>query len=258
MNLVYFIGTAGSGKSTLTGALWEYVQSFNPELDVVTLNLDPGVRVLPYQPDIDVREFVSVDEVIERYELGPNGALVVATDLIVGIIDEITDELDEYNDPDYVLVDTPGQMELFAYRNVGQVISRVLGEGQRNAVAFLFDPNLCNTPTGFLSSLLLATSVQYRFLHAAQVNVLSKIDVFEREVIDRVLNWSEDYEALVNDASEHTRGVQRLLNMELSGVFRNLGETGGLVPASVKLERGLDGVFGRLQVAFVDERGPHT
>ena len=51
---VYFIGTAGSGKSTLTYNFkqWMYLRG----LDVITVNLDPGAENLPYEPDVDIRD----------------------------------------------------------------------------------------------------------------------------------------------------------------------------------------------------------
>ena len=50
------------------------------EFDVATLNLDPGVVRLPYTPDIDVRTYVNYDAIVDKYQLGPNGGLIVAMD----------------------------------------------------------------------------------------------------------------------------------------------------------------------------------
>ena len=47
------LGTAGSGKTVLTRTLYDWFSE--KKLDVATLNLDAGVRRLPYNPDIDVR-----------------------------------------------------------------------------------------------------------------------------------------------------------------------------------------------------------
>ena len=48
---IIVLGTAGSGKTTLTAALADFL--LDNELDVVTVNLDPAVETLPYKPDID-------------------------------------------------------------------------------------------------------------------------------------------------------------------------------------------------------------
>ena len=54
--LVYFIGTAGSGKSTLTHCFQQWMN--NQGLDAITVNLDPGAENLPYVPDVDIKELI--------------------------------------------------------------------------------------------------------------------------------------------------------------------------------------------------------
>ena len=160
--LNYIIGSAGSGKSTLTGGLKEYILDRNPETSVITMNLDPGVKSMPYVPDIDIRDYIVLDEIMDEYGLGPNGAIILASDLMVNYLNDLRDEIDDYN-ADWVIVDTAGQLELFAFRETGPLIASSLGFGSiRKAVTFLFDSNLVLRPNGFISTLLLAASVQFR------------------------------------------------------------------------------------------------
>jgi hypothetical protein len=77
---------------------------------------------MPYNPDIDIRDFIVLEEVMTEYELGPNGAMILASDLMVNFLDDLRDEIDEYN-PDWVFVDTAGQLELFAFRETGPLIA---------------------------------------------------------------------------------------------------------------------------------------
>ena len=69
MLIQYVIGPAGSGKTTLVKALVEYLQEYNQEITIVTINLDPGCRTLSYTPDIDIRDYVTVDAVMEKISL---------------------------------------------------------------------------------------------------------------------------------------------------------------------------------------------
>ncbi len=78
MLIVFIIGTAGSGKSLLTASLNEWLKVGKQK--TATVNLDPGVLTLPYVPDIDVRNYINVNELMEKYGLGPNGALLMAAD----------------------------------------------------------------------------------------------------------------------------------------------------------------------------------
>src|SRR4030043_1840774 len=106
MPVTFIIGTAGSGKSLFTAAFSEWLKM--SKQDVAVVNLDPGVLKLPYQPDVDVRNYVNVGDIMEKYGLGPNGALIMAADLIGDEIEKITKEIKSPN-PDIVLVDTPAQ-----------------------------------------------------------------------------------------------------------------------------------------------------
>ena len=116
MKVIFVTGTAGAGKSLLTSKIKEYYAK-NGTFPI-TLNLDPGVGSLPYSPDIDVRDYIDLNTIMEKYQLGSNGSLIMANDLIATKIDDIQKEADTIN-PDYLIVDTPGQIELFAYRQSG-------------------------------------------------------------------------------------------------------------------------------------------
>jgi len=113
---IFVTGTAGAGKSLLSSKISEYYTS-NGAFSAI-LNLDPGVDSLPYTCDIDVRDHVDISAIMQQYDLGPNGALIMANDLIASKIEEIQKEVDDVN-PDHLIVDTPGQIELFAYRKSG-------------------------------------------------------------------------------------------------------------------------------------------
>ncbi|KKN24008.1 hypothetical protein LCGC14_0899250 [marine sediment metagenome] len=246
----YILGTAGSGKSTLTGELKNYIINRNPETSVITLNLDPGVKSIPYVPDIDIRDFIILDEVMEKYSLGPNGGMILASDLMVNYLDDLKDEIDEYN-PDWVIIDTAGQLELFAFRETGPLIASALGfSDTQRAVNFLFDSNFVLRPNGFISTLLLAASVQFRFRNISQLNILSKVDLIDEDQIEMVINWSQDFHALAESTNDREKGLIRELSMLISEVFVQMGSTSELIPISTREEKGLDILFGHLQRIF--------
>ena len=214
------------------------------------MNLDPGVKVISYAPDIDIRDYIILEEVMEEYSLGPNGGMILASDLMVNFLDDIKDEIDEYN-PDWIFVDTAGQLELFAFRETGPLIASALGFGDvQRAVSFLFDSNFVLRPNGFISTLLLAASVQFRFRNISQINILSKVDLIDEDQIDMILNWSHDFQALEDSTSEREKGLIRELSMLLSEVFIQMGSTSELIPCSSREDHGLDILFGQLQRVF--------
>ena len=169
MKVIFVTGTAGAGKSLLTSKIKEYYAK-NATFPI-TLNLDPGVASLPYSPDIDVRDYVDVNSLMEQYELGSNGSLVMANDLIATKIDDIQKEADTIN-PDYLIVDTPGQIELFAYRQSGPFFVQNF-EAEEKMNLFLFDGTMVSTPSNFVSLMLLSTSIRLR-LGLPTVNVITK------------------------------------------------------------------------------------
>ena len=93
-----------------------------------------------------------------------------------------------------MVVDTPGQVELFAFREASSHLVQVLGQG-RACLIFLFDPLLSSTPSGFVSQMLLSSIVHFR-LGLPTANFLSKSDLLEPEVLERILEWGENLDIL--------------------------------------------------------------
>ena len=200
MKVIFVTGTAGAGKSLLTSKLKEYYAK-NATFPI-TLNLDPGVASLPYSPDIDVRDYIDLNSLMEQYELGSNGSLIMANDLIATKIDDIQKEADTIN-PDYLIVDTPGQIELFAYRQSGPFfVNEFIAEEKMNL--FLFDGTMVSTPNNFVSLTLLSTSIRLR-LGLPTVNVITKTDLIQ-EKLEKVLSWSGTDSQLEADLAGEVNG----------------------------------------------------
>ena len=226
MKTVFVSGTAGSGKSLLSSKLQDYY-SKNGAFAAI-LNLDPGVESMPYTCDVDVRDHVDYVSIMQQYELGPNGAMVMANDLIASKIDEIQEQVDQVN-PDYLIVDTPGQIELFAYRSSGRFIVDNISSDEKTNV-FLFDGSLITSPVNFVSIALLATSIRLR-LNLPTINVLTKTDLLG-DKIQEILQWSADLKMLENAISKETDGdTYSLTTNILRGL--DMGEFAqGLIPIS--------------------------
>ncbi len=242
---LYFIGTAGSGKSTMVHAFHEWMASQG--LDTVTLNLDPGAEQLPYAPDIDVRNWIRLREVMEEHGLGPNGAQIVCADLLAVNAREIVDTTETFR-TNYFLIDTPGQMELFTFREASRVVIDAFGR-EDSALVYLNDPALVKTPSGLISSVLLSATAQFR--HTLPfINLLSKSDLLSEDELERVVKWSLDpfalYEALLEDATtpKTLLDVEFIKSMESIGVYKRLH------PVSSDLTFGFDDVYAQVQQVF--------
>ena len=234
MLIVFIIGTAGSGKSLLTASLNEWLKVGKQK--TVTVNLDPGVLTLPYVPDIDVRNYINVNELMEKYGLGPNGALLMAADLIAEDAQRLGSEIQDLKS-DVVIVDTPGQMELFAFRASGPYIANELTK-EPKAIIYLFDAVFSFNPLNYVSNMFLSAAVYNRFF-VPQLHVLSKCDLLPPEEANRVVDWSANPEALEAVIEEKLSGTRRLLSRDMMHAIYRLGLHFLLIPVSAKTNEGL-------------------
>lgn len=239
---IWFIGTAGSGKSTLIDAFSSWLSDH--ELENITVNLDPGALWLPYGPDVDVRDYISVEGIMREYNLGPNGALIAATDMIAARIERIKEEVADL-EADYVLIDTPGQMEIFAFRSVGPYIVSTLS-AERSAIVYLIDSIFVEKPSGLVSALLLATSVHYRLLKP-QVNALSKSDLISKEKLQQVIGWLSNPEDFIEAISKESHGLNREMSQNVCRMLAEMEAFPDPIPVSAKYEEGLEELYGLIQ-----------
>jgi len=225
LKAIFVTGTAGSGKSMLTSKILEYYQKNGVFASV--LNLDPGVESLPYSPDVDVRDYVDIVQIMKQYDLGPNGSMIMANDLIASKIDDIQNEIHGVN-PDYLIVDTPGQIELFAYRASGPFFIQNIDAREKTNI-FLYDGTMIVSPNNFISISLLATSIKLR-LGLPTINVMTKTDLIP-DKIDQVLKWSSDPISL----EEELKTLEGETYSLATDILRtlNIGEfAGDLIPIS--------------------------
>jgi len=241
--LLYFVGPAGAGKSTLVATLQEWMQ--HQRYDGVAVNLDPGAEVVPYQAAIDVREKFTLKEIMDKYSLGPNGAQVVCADLLAVELDWLRSQIEEIN-CDYFLVDTPGQTELFLYREASKVFVENLSD--RSAMILLLDPLLSRTPDGFVTQLLLASAAHLRF-QIPIFPVLTKCDLLKPEEVDNVLEWAVDLDKLAM-SMPHLEGMSGVLSSELLRVLQVLALESNLIAVSSKEGEGMDDLYSIIQSTF--------
>lgn len=236
MPIVFIIGTAGSGKSLFTAAFSEWLKM--SKQDVAIVNLDPGALKLPYSPDVDIRNYVDVGNLMEKYELGPNGAVILAADLIADEIENVTRDVDSTN-ADLVLVDTPGQMEVFAFRASGPYIVNELTK-EPKALVYLFDSVFSNNPLNYVSNMFLSAAVYNRFFQP-QVHILSKTDLLPEKEVDKIAEWSTSPHAL-EDAIDQLEGAKMLFSRNMMRAIIQLGLMFRLIPVSAKTNQGMNNI----------------
>jgi GTPase SAR1 family protein len=239
---VYFVGTAGCGKTTITAAFSEWLQTQG--YDSVTVNLDPGAETLPYEPEVDIRDWVKLSDIMEECGLGPNGAQIAAADLLAINASKVATVLDDF-ETDFVLYDTPGQLELFAFRDSSKKIIEAFGR-EKSAICFLIDPMLARNPNGFVSSMILSTITGFR-LDLPMTNVVSKTDLLSDEEIEKIEAWSNDNENLMNTLMDEVSGAQNQISIEVLRAMETVGAGGGIGFASSETMYGMEDIYNKLQ-----------
>jgi hypothetical protein len=73
------------------------------------LLIDPGNDVLPFSSSIDISKLITVQDVMENYNLGPNGALIFCMEFLEKNLDWLFVEIEKFKD-NYFLFDLPGQV----------------------------------------------------------------------------------------------------------------------------------------------------
>jgi len=194
------------------------------------------VSTLPYSPEVDVRDYVDVGSLMEEYGLGPNGALIMAADLIADQVEKISKEIEELQS-DIVLVDTSGQMELFAFRASGPYITSELTK-EPKAIVYLFDAVFSVNPLNYVSNLFLSSAVYNRFL-LPQVHLLSECDLLPKQEVNKVVDWSSNPNALASAIDEKLEGTKRLLSRNVMQAIYKLGLKFLLAPISAKTSEGI-------------------
>lgn len=172
------IGPAGSGKSTYCANIQQHCESIGRTVHVV--NLDPAAEEFKYDVAIDVRELVSLEDVMEEMKLGPNGGLLYCMEYLEENMDDwFKEKIDEFHEDDYLIFDCPGQIELFSHVPVLRTFVDVLRKWDFFICAvYILDSQFVTDVTKFVSGCLASLSAMIQ-LELPHVNVLSKMDLLQ-------------------------------------------------------------------------------
>lgn len=215
------------------------------------VNLDPATIHVPYDVSIDIRDTVNYKQVMKQHKLGPNGAIMTSLNLfatkfdqVMGILEKRVykeetstataagkEDEDDEETIDYILVDTPGQIEAFTWSASGSIISESLASAFPTVLCFVVDTARCaSSPNTFMSNMLYACSMLYR-TRLPLIVCFNKIDVVSHEFC---LEWMRDYEAFqqaLDDTSESSGfygSLTRSLSLVLDEFYSNFANACGV------------------------------
>ncbi|PGH33085.1 hypothetical protein GX50_04067 [[Emmonsia] crescens] len=174
---VLVMGPAGAGKTTFCAALIQHLQ--NNRRSCFYVNLDPAAETFSYEPDLDIRELITLEDVMEELGLGPNGGLMYCFEFLLQNLDFLTQALDPLSDEYLIIFDMPGQIELYTHVPLlPSLIQHLSRAGPLNislCAAYLLESTFVVDRAKFFAGALSAMSAMI-MLEMPHVNILSKMD----------------------------------------------------------------------------------
>jgi GTPase SAR1 family protein len=248
-----FIGMAGTGKTTLLQRINAYLSQQKKTRYVI--NLDPAVHHLPYKAHIDIRDTVNYREVMKQYKLGPNGGILTSLNLFTTKFDQVLQLIERKEEKiKYLLVDTPGQIELFTWSASGAIIAESLSVAYPSVVLYIIDTPRSTSPTTFMSNMLYAVSILYK-TKLPFVLVFNKTDVVSH---DFCVEWMQDFEVF-QQAIEEDSYMSTLMH-SMSMVLEEFYESLRVVGVSAATGEGMDELFEAIDESvkeYHEEYKPH-
>lgn len=148
------MGPAGSGKSTYCLLMQQHAEVLGKTIKIV--NLDPATEIMRYKCDLDIRELVTLDDIMDETDLGPNGGLVMALEYLLENTEWLQDNLNEFSEEDYIIIDCPGQIELYTHMTLMKDFVKTMSSlGYNVCGVYTIDSTFLSDISKFISASLM-------------------------------------------------------------------------------------------------------
>jgi len=203
---IIVLGMAGAGKTSFVFKLVSRLYNLGKPYVV---NLDPACKEVPYPANIDVRDTVNYKEVMKQYNLGPNGGIVTSLNLFTTKFDQVIELINKASkEHNYVVFDTPGQIEVFTWSASGTIITEALASQFPTIIVYVVDTVRSVNPVTFMSNMLYACSILYK-TKLPFVIVMNKIDIVEHSY---AIEWMHDFEAFQEALDKQSGYINTLIH----------------------------------------------
>lgn len=235
------VGMAGSGKTTLMHRLQTDLQE-----RAYVINLDPAVHEVPYQPNVDIRDSVNFKEVMESYDLGPNGGILTSLNLFATRFDQVMD-ICKNRDQDFICVDTPGQIEVFTWSASGMIISDAFASAFPTVLVYVIDTPRSSNPITFMSNMTYACSILYK-TKLPFLLVFNKTDVVSHVFAEEWMADLNTFQEALDKEETYMATFSRSLALALDEFYNNIKSCG----VSAVTGFGMDNLFDQLDLCVED------
>ncbi|KAF2982078.1 hypothetical protein EK904_014087 [Melospiza melodia maxima] len=170
-----------------------------------------------------------------RYGLGPNGGIVTSLNLFATRFDQVQGGFcvllhdvmkfieKRQNASKYVIIDTPGQIEVFTWSASGTIITEALASSFPSVVVYVMDTSRSTNPITFMSNMLYACSILYK-TKLPFIVVMNKTDIIDHSF---AVEWMQDFETFqdaLNQETSYVVGVSAVLGTGLEEFFTQLSK----------------------------------
>lgn len=115
---------------------------------------------------------------MKQYGFGPNGAIMTSLNFFTAHFDKVLQLITKNaNKVKHVVIDTPGQIEVFTWSASGIIITEALSASFPTLIVYVMDTPRSHNPVTFMSNMLYACSVLYR-MKLPFIVVLNKASFF--------------------------------------------------------------------------------
>jgi GTPase SAR1 family protein len=174
---------------------------------------------------------------MKHFKLGPNGAIMTSLNLFATKFDQVLGLLTKRDSElDYILIDTPGQIEVFNWSASGTLICDMLALSYPTCALYIVDTPRCEAPVTFMANMLYACSILYK-TKLPFVVAFNKCDVTSAK---DAIGWMKDFKKLheaLQEESSYAASLAKSMSLAMQEFYQGLRTLG----LSAFSDDGMDG-----------------